>query len=77
MGPDYNAYTASLTGTMVITPDSLSPTASSLYAQRADTASSRALRPSVSATQRLSAVTAAQNAVTYFPEFNYEGFFGL
>ena len=72
---DYNAYTASLTATMVITPDSLSPTASS-SALKSGYGIQQSVTASVSTTQS-SAVTAAQNAVTYFPEFNYEGFWRL
>lgn len=72
---DYNAYTASLTATMVITPDNLSPTASS-SALKSGYGIQQSVTASVSTTQS-SAVTAAQNAVTYFPEFNYEGFWRL
>ena len=72
---DYNAYTAGLTATMVITPDSLSPTASS-SALKSGYGIQQSVTASVSTTQS-SAVTAAQNAVTYFPEFNYEGFWRL
>ena len=72
---DYNAYTASLTATMVITPDSLSPTASS-SALKSGYGIQQSVTASVSTTQS-AAVTAAQNAVTYFPEFNYEGFWRL
>ena len=72
---DYNAYTASLTATMVITPDSLSPTASS-STLKSGYGIQQSVTASVSTTQS-AAVTAAQNAVTYFPEFNYEGFWRL
>ena len=72
---DYNAYTASLTATMVITPDSLSPTVSS-STLKSGYGIQQSVTASVSTTQS-SAVTAAQNAVTYFPEFNYEGFWRL
>ena len=72
---DYNAYTASLTATMVITPDSLPPTASS-STLKSGYGIQQSVTASVSTTQS-AAVTAAQNAVTYFPEFNYEGFWRL
>ena len=72
---DYNAYTASLTATMVITPYSLSPTASS-STLKSGYGIQQSVTASVSTTQS-AAVTAAQNAVTYFPEFNYEGFWRL
>lgn len=72
---DYNSYTASLTAAMDITPDSLSPTATA-----ATMKSGYGIQETVTArvtTNQSSAVTAAQNAVTYFPEFNYEGFWQL
>lgn len=72
---DYNSYTASLTAAMDITPDSLSPTATATTMK-----SGYGIQEIVTAratTTQSSAVTAAQNAVTYFPEFNYEGFWRL
>lgn len=72
---DYNSYSASLTATMRIAPDGLSPSATSTTLK-----SGYGIQQSVSArvtTSQSSAVTAAQNAVTYFPEFRYEGFWRL
>lgn len=72
---DYNSYTASLTASIRITPDSLSPTATATTLK-----SGYGIQETVTArvtTTQSSAVTAAQNAVTYFPEFNYEGFWRL
>lgn len=72
---DYNGYTASLSASMDVAPDGKSPTAS---AQRIK--SGYGVQESVAAgvsTTQSSAVTAAQNAVTYFPEFQYQGFWRL
>ncbi len=60
---------------MRITPDSLSPTATA-----ATMKSGYGIQEKVTArvtTTQSAAVTAAQNAVTYFPEFGYEGFWRL
>lgn len=72
---DFDRYSASLSASMSITPDGKSPTASggtlkSGYGiqERVDTHVS---------TGQASAVTAAQNAVTYFPEFGYQGYWRL
>ena len=72
---DYNSYSASLTASMRITPDSLSPTATA-----ATMKSGYGIQEKVTAkvtTTQSAAATAAQNAVTYFPEFGYEGFWRL
>ena len=60
---------------MRITPDSLSPSATA-----ATMKSGYGIQEKVTArvtTTQSAAVTAAQNAVTYFPEFGYEGFWRL
>ena len=74
---DFNwiAYSASLTASMSITPDAKDPTASgktlkSGYGINQKTAA----RVS---TSQSSAVTGAQTAVTYFPEFGYQSFWRL
>ena len=72
---DYNGYTASLTASMSITPDSLSPTATATTLKSGYGIQQRTTA-SVTTTQS-SAVTAAQNAVTYFPEFGYANFWRL
>ena len=72
---DYNSYSASLSATMDITPDSLSPSATATTLK-----SGYGIQERVTArvtTTQSSVVTAAQNAVTYFPEFGYEGFWRL
>lgn len=72
---DYNAYTAELSATMKITPDDLSPTATATTLK-----SGYGIQESVNArvtTTQSSAVTAAQNAVTYFPEFLYAEYWRL
>jgi len=72
---DYDSYSASLEASMKITPDEKSPsaTASTLKSgygiQQEATARVR--------TDQSAAVTAAQNAVTYFPEFGYETYWRL
>ena len=72
---DWNGYSASLSATMSIVPDDKSPTATSNTLK-----SGYGVQESVSAnvyTNQSSAVTAAQNAVTYFPEFAYETYWRL
>jgi len=72
---DYNNYSASLTASMSITPDDLSPTATA-----ATLKSGYGIQQSVTAraqTNQSSSVTAAQNAVTYFPEFRYAWYWRL
>lgn len=71
----FDRYYASLSASMSVTPDGKSPTASGTtlksgygIQERVDT--------HVSTTQS-SAVTAAQNAVTYFPEFGYQRYWRL
>ncbi len=72
---DWNGYTASLTASMSITPDDMSPTATASRLK-----SGYGIQQSVTArvtTDQSSATTAAQNAVTYFPEFGYASFWRL
>ena len=72
---DYNSYSASLTGSMKITPDEKSPTATASTLK-----SGYGIQQKVTAkvtTDQSAAVTAAQNAVTYFPEFGYETYWRL
>lgn len=72
---DYNGYSASLTGSMKITPDEKSPTATASALK-----SGYGVQEKVTAkvtTNQSAAVTAAQNAVTYFPEFGYENYWRL
>ena len=69
---DYNGYSASLAGSMKITPDEKSPTATASTLK-----SGYGVQEKVTAkvtTNQSAAVTAAQNAVTYFPEFGYENY---
>ncbi len=72
---DYSTYSAELSATMEITPDNLSPTATTTTLK-----SGYGIQESVSArvtATQSSAVTAAQNAVTYFPEFRYREYWRL
>ena len=72
---DYNSYSASLTGSMKIKPDDKSPTATATTLK-----SGYGVQEQVTAkvtTDQSAAVTAAQNAVTYFPEFGYETYWRL
>ena len=72
---DYNGYSASLAGSMKITPDEKSPTATASTLK-----SGYGVQEKVTAkvtTNQSAAVTAAQNAVTYFPEFGYESYWRL
>jgi hypothetical protein len=72
---DYNSYSASLTATMDIVPDDKAPTATG-----STTKSGYGIQQSVTArvrTDQAAATTAAQNAVTYFPEFGYSTYWRL
>jgi hypothetical protein len=72
---DWNGYTASLTATMNIVPDDKAPTATG-----STTKSGYGVQQSVTArvrTDQAAATTAAQNAVTYFPEFGYATYWRL
>ena len=68
-------YNASLTGSMNITPDEKAPTASGKR-MKSGYGINEKVTTHVS-TNQSSAVTAAQNAVTYFPEFQYQDFWRL
>ncbi len=70
-----NRYQASLSGNMNIKPDDKAPTASG-KSMKSGYGINQTVTGSVS-TNQSSAVTDAQNAVTYFPEFQYKGFWRL
>lgn len=72
---DLDRYSASLSGSMSISPDEKAPTASGRR-MKSGYGFNEKVTTSVS-TNQSSAVTAAQNAVTYFPEFQYEVFWRL
>lgn len=72
---DLNRYNASLSASMRITPDEKAPTARG-RAMKSGYGFNEQISTHVS-TNQSSAVTAAQNAVTYFPEFQYQGFWRL
>lgn len=72
---DLDRYSARLSATMKITPDEKNPTASG-RTMKSGYGINQAVTASVSSTQS-SAVTYAQNAVSYFPEFRYETFWRL
>ena len=72
---DYDTYHASLSGTMQIVPDEKSPTAAGDVMK-----SGYGINQSTAAhvsTNQSSAVTQAQTAVTYFPEFQYRTYWRL
>ena len=72
---DLDRYSASLSASMRIAPDEKAPTASGRTLK-----SGYGINEKVTTrvtTNQSSAVTAAQNAVTYFPEFQYQGFWRL
>lgn len=72
---DFESYSASLTATMELTADEKAPTASGKT-----TKSGYGFQEKVTthvSTNQTSAVTPAQNAVTYFPEFIYEHYWRL
>lgn len=72
---DLDRYTASLSAAMIISPDEKAPTASG-RTMKSGYGINEKVTTNVRTTQS-SAVTAAQNAVTYFPEFQYQGFWRL
>lgn len=72
---DYNRYSASLSAAMRITPDVKSPTASG-RTLKSGYGIQEQVATHVSSNQS-SAVTPAQNAVTYFPEFGYQNYWRL
>lgn len=72
---DFDRYSASLSAAMVITPDAKAPTASG-KTMKSGYGFNETVTTHVS-TNQSSAVTSAQNAVTYFPEFQYQGFWRL
>jgi len=72
---DWNAYTASISASMSIVPDTKNPTASGKTMK-----SGYGINQTVTAnvrTNQSSAVTDAQTAVTYFPEFHYKTYWRL
>lgn len=69
---DYNAYSATLSATMKLTPGSKCPTASG-GTMKSGYGTNQLVATRVSTTQS-SAVTEAQSAVSYFPEFGYADF---
>lgn len=72
---EFDRYSASLSASMTITPDGKSPTASGRTLK-----SGYGIQEKVDthvSTNQSCAVTAAQNAVAYFPEFGYQRFWRL
>ena len=72
---ELNSYSAGLTASMTVTPDEKAPTASGKTLKSGYGFQER-VETHVSTTQ-ISAVTPAQNAVSYFPEFGYERYWRL
>lgn len=72
---DFDRYSASLTASMEISPDEKAPTASG-NTMKSGYGFNERVETHVS-TNQSSAVTPAQNAVTYFPEFQYRNFWRL
>lgn len=72
---DLDRYSADLSADMTITPDEKAPTASG-KTMKSGYGFNETVTTHVS-TNQSSAVTAAQNAVTYFPEFQYQRFWRL
>lgn len=72
---DYHSYSASLSATMDIMPDDKSPSATSTTLK-----SGYGIKQTVTTqmdTDQSAAVTAAQNALTFFPEFGYQNYWRL
>ena len=72
---DLDRYNASLSATTKNTPDEKNPTASG-STMKSGYGINQVVTARVSSSQR-SATTPLQNAVSYFPEFNYESFWRL
>lgn len=72
---ELDRYSASLTASMTIIPDEKSPTAKE-KSMKSGYGINEEVTTHVSTNQG-SSVTAAQNAVTYFPEYNYELYWRL
>lgn len=72
---DWNAYSASLSASMSIVPDAKAPTASG-RTLKSGYGINQTTTAQVS-TNQSSAVTGAQTAATYFPEFKYESYWRL
>lgn len=72
---DWNSYSASLSASMSITPDEKDPTASDKNL-KSGYGINQATTAHVS-TNQSSAVTNAQTALTYLPEFNYQNYWRL
>jgi len=72
---DWNANTASLSASMSVVPDAKDPTASG-KTMKSGYGINQTVTANVSTIQS-SAVTDAQNAVTYFPEFQYKTYWRL
>lgn len=72
---DLDRYQASLSASMSIKPDDKSPTASG-KAMKSGYGFNQTVTANIS-TNQSSAVTGAQNAVTYFPEFSYQTYWRL
>ncbi|MCQ1530119.1 hypothetical protein [Lutispora saccharofermentans] len=72
---DWLSYSASLSASMNVMPDAKAPTASG-KTMKSGYGINQTVTTNVS-TNQSSAVTNAQNAVTYFPEFKYETYWRL
>lgn len=72
---DWLSYSASLSASMNVVPDAKAPTASG-KTMKSGYGINQTVTTNVS-TNQSSAVTDAQNAVTYFPEFKYETYWRL
>ena len=72
---DSNRYSARLTSSIHVTPDSKSPTASG-QTMKSGYGLNEVVTSGVSSNQS-AAVTQAQNAVSYFPEFHYDTYWRL
>lgn len=72
---DFDRYHASLSASMSIKPDDKDPTASG-KTMKSGYGINQTVTANVS-TNQSAAVTGAQNAVTYFPEFQYKSFWRL
>lgn len=72
---NYDSYSANLSASMAITPDDKSPSAAAKMLKSGYGIQQNTVTQVI--TDQSAAVTAAQNAVTYFPEFGYQTYWRL
>jgi hypothetical protein len=72
----YTSYSANLTASMIVTPDTKVPTASE-KAMRSGYGINMNVKTNLQSNAPSSAITGAQNVLSYYPEFNYNTYLRL